>query len=279
MPIRLIAVDMDGTFLDDEKQIPRENLEAFRCCAQKGIHLVPATGRIPMGVPEELRTLPGVRYVISANGACIYDYLKQQEIASCRMEPSLAAFLMELARDSGDDIMYDAYLDGIGCTTAYFYENIGRYTESRVIEALIRRTRRVVGDNISYIKTKNRPVDKVNMFFPDLNARSRMRERLREVPGIVVASSLTNNLEINARGADKGSALLRLAACLGVAAEETMAFGDGENDQTMIEAAGIGVAMENAVPALRGAADYITAANNEAGVARAIERFILKRKD
>ena len=91
-----------------------------------------------------------------------------------------------------------------------------------------------------------------------MDARKRMREELSKLPGILVSSSIPNNLEINAEGADKGGALLRLAARLGIARESTMGFGDGENDLSMIRMAGIGVAMENGHESVKEAADYIT---------------------
>ena len=68
MEIRLIAADMDGTLLDDEKKIPEENLRVFRECAARGIEIVPATGRTMRGLPDELRNLPGVHYAILTNG-------------------------------------------------------------------------------------------------------------------------------------------------------------------------------------------------------------------
>lgn len=92
---------------------------------------------------------------------------------------------------------------------------------------------------------------------------------------MIVSSSLDNNLEINAPGATKGEAILRLAGHLGLCREQTMGFGDGENDMTMIRTAGIGVAMGNAVEALKAEADYVTVTNDEDGVADAIEKLVL----
>ena len=100
-----------------------------------------------------------------------------------------------------------------------------------------------------------------------------MRQKLALIPGILVSSSIGNNLEINAEGADKGSALMRLADALGIDRGETMAFGDGENDISMLRMAGLGVAMDNAQEPVKKAADYITGSNNDSGVASAIRRF------
>ena len=100
MEIRLIAADMDGTLLDDEKGIPEENLRAFRACASQGIEIVPATGRTMRGLPDELRNLPGVHYAILTNGAQVVDLAKNEIIDSCRIPVALAEKIMMMARTS-----------------------------------------------------------------------------------------------------------------------------------------------------------------------------------
>lgn len=273
MEIRLIAADMDGTLLDDEKRIPEENLRAFRACAAQGIEIVPATGRTMRGLPDELRNLPGVHYAILTNGAQVVDFAKNEIIDSCRIPVALAEKIMMMARTSPDEIMYDVYVGGIGYTMPEFYNDVYKYVSSEGLAELVRRTRDTVPDNIAYLKERGQDAEKINMFFRDMDARKRMREELSKLPGILVSSSIPNNLEINAEGADKGGALLRLAARLGIARESTMGFGDGENDLSMIRMAGIGVAMENGHESVKEAADYITKTNNEAGVAKAICHF------
>ena len=118
-------------------------------------------------------------------------------------------------------------------------------------------------------------VDKVNLLFSDLDEREEIRTLLKQRTDVIVSSSLYNNLEINAIGAEKGEALLRLASILGLSREETMACGDGDNDFSMIRLAGTGVAMENGEESLKAIADYITGSNDEAGVAQAIEKLVL----
>lgn len=275
MKIRLIATDMDGTFLDDDKRIPEENWNALLECVEKGIEIVPATGRTIPGIPQEIKELPGVRYVIATNGALIADLKENRLISTCRLAPELAVSVLELARSSEDDIMYDAYVDGVGYTMPCFYDHAEKYVDLESVRTLIRKTRKVVPDNIAFIRERACGVDKINMFFQNTDARERMRRKLQEIRGILVTSSIPGNLEINAEGADKGSALLRLAEYLGISREETMAFGDGENDCTMIEMAGVGVAMSNGEEAVRAAADYVTDGNNDAGVAKAIRKLVL----
>lgn len=276
MSIKLIATDMDGTFLDDNKNIPEENRKAIAECAARGIEIVPATGRTLPGLPEEVKNMPGVRYVITVNGAVVVDLKEKKTIRCCKIKTELAVKLMEMARDSEDEIMYDAYIDGIGYTTEEFYKRFGYYVQTPELVELLKKTRRTVEDSIAYVHEKQKEVEKINLFFKDPHARMKMLDRLKEIPEIVVTSAIPSNLEINAKGADKGSALLRLAEHLGIRLEETMAFGDGGNDLTMIKMAGIGVAMENGYDSVKAEADHITAANHEAGVAKAIREFILR---
>lgn len=275
MGIRLIAADLDGTLLDDAKRLPEKNRRILSRCAAEGIEIVPATGRTLSGLPKELRNLPGVHFAVLMNGALVADLRNNRILDACRLPSALAIRVMELARFSQDDIMYDAYVDGTGYTTHYFYEHVERYAESPGVVELVRSTRTAVPDHIAFIAGQGHEVDKINMFFVEEHARMKMRERLMQIPGLLVSSSLGNNLEINAAGADKGGALLRLAGHLGIAREETMAFGDGENDISMLRAAGIGIAMKNGAAAAKDAADQVTVFdNNEGGVAEAVSRLM-----
>lgn len=276
MGIRLIATDLDGTLLDGEKRVPEKNMSALAACADRGIEIVPATGRTVQGIPDELKLLPGVRYVITTNGAVVADLKENKIIDACRMSAETAIRILRLAEESADDIMYDVYIEGNGFSMERFMENVHKYVESEGLVALVRKTRQIVPDTIQYVKEQNRDIDKINLFFVDMDAKARMRETLKQVDGILVTSSIPNNLEINASGADKGGALLRLAKYLGMEPAETMAFGDGENDLSMMEKAGVGIAMENGEKSVRAAADYVTLTNEEAGVAAAIEKFVLK---
>ena len=83
------------------------------------------------------------------------------------------------------------------------------------------------------------------------------------------------NLEINAAGVNKGKAMIELGKLLGIPREEIMAFGDGNNDLKMLKEVGTGVAMVNAIPSVKEAADYVTLSNDEEGVAKFIEKYVL----
>ena len=144
-----------------------------------------------------------------------------------------------------------------------------------MVQELVRKTRVPVDNVKEYIRERNSMVDKLNLFFDDQKERAQVRRLLEDRGDVLVSSSFSYNLEINGPGASKGDGILRLAQILGVKPEETMAFGDGENDLSMIERAGITIAMENGEALLKEKADYIAPSNDDAGVGQMLEKLIL----
>lgn len=273
MSIQLIALDLDGTLLDSRKRLSDRNRKAIEACIARGIYVVPCTGRTAEGVPSMIKEIPGIRYAITVNGGMIEDMEKKLVLDRRLMEKETALSVLEQIKDR--HIMYDIYADGQGISEDRFYNHLDEYKVTKEIQILVRKTRRVVPDIIEYVKNKPGMVDKINLFFSDLDEREEIRTLLKQRTDVIVSSSLYNNLEINALGAEKGEALLRLASILGLSGEETMACGDGDNDFSMIRLAGTGVAMENGEESLKAVADYITGSNDESGVAQAIEKLVL----
>ena len=119
-------------------------------------------------------------------------------------------------------------------------------------------------------------MDKIQALFADMEERDAAWKELEQQGGLALVGSLGYNIEINAAGVNKGTALVELGRILGIKREEIMACGDGDNDADMLREVGLGVAMENAIDTVKEAADYITVSNNEQGAAKAIERFALR---
>jgi len=271
--IKLIALDLDGTLLDEQKRLSYQNKEVIEECIRKGIHIVPCTGRIWNGIPESLKVIEGIRYAITVNGALIFDRISDVVLAECLLSNELAAEILRFAQNY--HIMYDAYIDGRGISEERFINHMEDYGVLPNIQQMVRDTRITVPDILDYVIASGRPVEKVNYFFKDQSDRKRMRQKLHDRDDVVVSSSLSNNLEINAQGATKGAGLLWLAAHLGLKPEETMGIGDGDNDITMLKKAGIGVAMGNAEADVKAEADYVTLTNQEDGVAHIIRTLVL----
>lgn len=274
MEYKLIAFDLDGTFLDDAKNIPARNMEVLAEAAARGIHIAVATGRIFPGVPEAIRALPFIRYFICINGAQVYDREEERDIYTAEIDEPTAQRVMDYMDTL--PVIYDCYQDGFGWMTESMYDRAEEFIENPGILRLVKELRRPVPDLKETLRQRGRSVQKQQMFFRDIALRD---EQLRLLPGIfpelLFTTSVTNNIEINHSKADKGQALAALCRALGFGAEQAIAFGDGSNDTGMLRTAGLGVAMKNAIPEVLAAADYVTGSNNEAGVADAIEKFVL----
>ena len=128
---------------------------------------------------------------------------------------------------------------------------------------------------VTYPEDRQEVVDKIQALFTSVEDRDAARKEIEEVPGIEITGALPMNLEINAAGVNKGKAMIELGKLLGIPREEIMAFGDGNNDLKMLKEVGTGVAMENAIPSVKEAADYVTLSNDEEGVAKFIEKYML----
>lgn len=272
MAIRIILLDLDGTLLTREKQLSGANRAALERAADMGIWIVPSTGRFYEGIPAVVRELPFVRYAVTINGAQVYDAAEKRVLHRAEIPPEAAERVFD--RLDTLPVIYDCFLDGWGYMDAENYARIDRFIEDPRVNRMVKELRRPVEHFREFIRRENRPLQKIQMFFRDMDRRREALESLaREFPDMAVTSSISNNIEINDRAATKGEALRFLCRYLGLEIRDTMAFGDGSNDMSMIQAAGIGVAMANADPGLKAAADFVTDTNDADGVAKAIERF------
>lgn len=274
MGIKLIAFDLDGTFLDPKKNIPPDNIRALEEAAAKGVVIVPATGRIVGGVPQQIRELPFIRYYVTANGAFVYDALEDKAVA--RAEIPLEEALSLLRYEDGLGIPYDCYQDGWGYMSAGMQARARDFVHDPGILELVLTLRRSVPELKEFLRQKGGSVQKLQFYFTDMQERARQLEELPGMfPGMAFTTSVPFNIEVNSSAATKGQGLAALCRRLDIRPEEVLAFGDDRNDADMIRFAGIGVAMENAIEELRAAADWVAGSNAEAGVARGIERFVL----
>ena len=270
---RLIALDLDGTLLDSEKRLSPANRAALEKAASMGIEIVPATGRFYGGMPEVIRELPFVRYVITINGAQVFEVSTRENVYSADIPLDEAIPFYEHLDTL--PVIYDCYIDGWGRMTAAMQDRAEEFISDPHTVDMVRRLREPVPELKEYLKQNGRPLQKIQLFTRDIPLRDRLIGELAEsYPRFAVTSSLPNNIEVNSRDADKGKAIRALAAHLGIDPADTAAFGDGRNDVTMLEAAGVGIAMENACAEAKAAADMITASCDDDGVAKVIEEML-----
>lgn len=270
---RIIGFDLDGTLLNSEKHIAEHTREVLTRAVEQGIWILPVTGRPLGGLPKEVVEFPGVQYAITANGARIME----TQTGGClyeRLVPvKTAEQIMEIFSDY--DALREVYYGGKGYAEVEKFSRVGEYMRSPQMAAYVRATRTPVPDILQLIREKGQDTDKVQGVFKIDEERTEARKRLEAVEGIEVTGALSNNIEVNAAGVDKGNAILWFADHLGIPHEEVAGFGDGNNDIQLLKKAGIGVAMANATDQVKAVSDYITGTNDEDGVATFIEKYIL----
>lgn len=274
--IKMIGFDLDGTLLTDQKELGEYTVQILKRAVEEGIVILPITGRPLCGLPEEVTGFTGLRYAITANGARILDLKNAAVLKEQLVSVETAEKILDILGNY--DSLREIYYDGTGYAEREKLEQIDHFFEEGPMAEYVRSTRQPVENLMDKFRKESREVDKVQGVFADLGEREAALDEIRKLEGVTITGALHNNIEVNAAGVDKGNALLWLAQYLGIAPEETMAFGDGNNDITLLEKAGTGVAMKNGIEEVKHAADRITEkTNDEEGAAKFIETYVLKK--
>ncbi len=273
MSIKLIVMDMDGTLLDDDHAtVPARNVTALRTARERGVKLALASGRTWSILRDVVEQLGGVDYTILANGAAIRDAATGEHIYENGFPNAQAVALIEgLVRE---DLPFEVYCHGQN----YLLErDAGRVGDGLLspgfAEMYLKRGVRLVPDLSAALE--GRSMEKINLFHAPKERQAALRTMAQATGPVEISNALEQNMEFNFGGASKGKALAFLAAHLGLMPEEVMAFGDANNDLTMLRWAGWSFAMSNAMEEVKAIAKYHTASNHEAGVGQAVEKFVL----
>ena len=271
--IRMIGVDLDGTLLNSEKQLTAYTREVLKKAIEQEVAVVVATGRPFSGVPDELKHFPGMRYALTANGARILDMQKQKVVYKNLLSGEIAEKVIDILKRH--HAIHEFFVDGVGYMNEDGLKNVYAYFEDPHMAEYLQSTRIPVKDVKEKLQTMKCEVDKLQGIFRNQKDKEEALEELNTLSGIVVTAAMDNNLEINKEGTNKGLGLLQLGKSLGISREEIMACGDGGNDVEMLKEVGFAIAMANAYDTVKTAADFVTVSNDEDGVAKAIERFVL----
>ncbi|EKL0985204.1 sugar-phosphatase [Klebsiella aerogenes] len=269
MAIKLIAIDMDGTLLLPDHTISPAVKTAIAAARARGVNVVLTTGRPYAGVHSYLKELhmeqPG-DYCITYNGALVQKASDGSTVAQTALSYDDYRFLEQLSRDVG------SHFHALDRNTLYTANrDISYYTvhESYVATIpLVFCEAEKMDRNIQLLKVMM--IDE-----PAVLDRAIARIPAEVKEKYTVLKSAPYFLEILDKRVNKGTGVKSLADSLGIKPEEIMAIGDQENDIAMIEFAGVGVAMDNAIPTVKEAANFVTKSNLEDGVAFAIEKYVL----
>jgi Cof subfamily protein (haloacid dehalogenase superfamily) len=264
MPIKLIAIDIDDTLITDELIIPQGCKEAINKARRRGVKVVLATGRMPASTIPFAEELGLSEPVICYNGALIQAANDGPPLIHHPVPLELAREIVALGKAEG--LHVNIYLDGL-----MYVAELNEYTE--FYSSFTKTKAHPVGDLLAFM---DRPPTKILYVCEGSIAEKWQRILAERYQGqLEVFRSKPQYLEFTNIGVSKGAALKELAGLYGLVPDEVMAIGDSFNDISMLEYAGIGVAVANAPAAVRSKADYVTRSNEECGVAEAIQRFVL----
>ena len=263
----MIVLDLDGTLTNREKKITPRTKEALMKAQEKGKIVVLASGRATAGLEplaEELKLSRFGSYILSFNGGMITNCKTGEAVFSSVLPFSSNERIIELAEEHRVDLLTYQGREILTNNEQCPYGKL----ESQINHLPLRET--------DLRTALTGPVPKFIML-DDGDYLAMVEPRVKAALGrdYSVYRSEPFFLEIMPKGIDKAKSLGRLLEKLGMKREQMIACGDGYNDLTMIQYAGLGVAMDNAVLPVKKAANYITASNNEDGVALVVEKFLL----
>lgn len=274
MAIKLICIDMDGTLLIDQQNVSEENKRAIKEAVSRGVHVAITTGRVyncaklysdEIGLKTPIIASNGA-FIGVSNGETIYNNpLSSNEIKD----------FLNLTRQYGL-LSYLTGNFGIVSTTELPDNHIYKVLNKRLKDE--EKIKFEVIDNIdnAFKLYPNQLLKGVCIEKNNISNLMKVKKELKRLnPELEIVSSWDDNFEIMKKGSSKGGAVAQLAKYFNLKRDEVMCIGDSENDLSMIEYAGIGVAMGNAIDIVKQSAQYVTLPNTESGVAKAIEKFVL----
>ncbi|GMB02135.1 Cof-type HAD-IIB family hydrolase [Pelosinus sp. IPA-1] len=275
MAYKLVCIDVDGTLLNSKHKITERTKEVILKAHKLGVHIVISTGRMYTDA-EYYSNLIGVKSpVIASNGAFIKEKDNDAVIYKDILGESLSLDLLEMFRRHDITPYY--------CTPHKFYYGNFMFKLFYLASKILGTRSNKLDVQYVYsweqwkrvLHNEKENIVKSEIIYRDPTSIYELRDELKKMDELEIVDSSKYNIEITRKGVSKGKAVERLALLYDVKREEIMAIGDSENDVSMIEYAGIGIAMGNAEDAVKQKANYITDSNDNEGVANAINKFVL----
>ena len=269
--IRLVCVDLDGTLLKNNKTIGSKTIAAAKKAAEKGIEIVPVTGRPLSGLPQCVKVLPGVHYAVTSNGACVTEIASGRRVYGAPLSNQKSLQIMNLLNSHG--YLFEAFADDVGYIEPALMEKYRQKFAGTPVGEYIFGSRRVVPDIRALFEAENKCADEIFINLPNESERDSLADLLAADETLGFCRLEKNFLEVLHRGTDKGTALEFLCSYFKIGRENAAAFGDNDNDLPLLAAAGLPVAMGNASEKVKNLAKTVTETNENDGVAMLLAQF------
>lgn len=288
--IKLIAIDIDGTLLNSHGEVTDENKQAIKKALEKNIDVILTSGRMPKAILPIAKEINSDKYLISGNGASIYDIQKNETIYNNYMNKSKVLEIIDICEKNS--MFYNIYTNNSILTKSLNYNILFYHNENKKNPEDKKIKINVINDLYNYIKNyEGDDILKITICDSDkivFNSITNKLKMFRDIDVLEVEHMSKKIIkhgteeieisyfytEITNENVNKWSALKELMKILKITKDEVIAIGDNINDKEMIANAGIGIVTGNSSPEMKEIADIVVASNDESGVAEAIGRCI-----
>ncbi len=274
MEYKIIASDLDGTLLNNVKEVSPENLRAIDKMAELGVYFVPCSGRTLREIPENVKGIESVRYIIHSDGAVIHDKKTGERIERCMsIETARPALDVLFDYENSMTVRYkgESYVDANAHNTEnYTYHRVEKFYQDMIFEVC-----RPMWDYKRFCYGLD-GIEMICIHFHSGDDLEECKSRLEKIDGISVTRLEEQSIEIYDNEAGKGNGLQRLAEHLGSPKEATIGVGDSGNDIDMLTKAGLGLVTSNGLDMAKAAADNVICSNEEHIAKFILENYIVK---
>jgi len=286
---KLITIDIDGTLLNSYGEITDENKKAIKKALEKNIDVVLTSGRMPKAILPIANEINSDKYLISGNGASIYDIQKDEIIYNNYMSKEKVLEIIDVCEKNS--MFYNIYTNNSILTKSLNYNILFYHNENKKNPEDKKIKINIINDMYSYIKNYDgKDLLKITICDSDRTIFNSIINKLKTVRDVDILEVEHMSRKIIKHGTDKfeisffyteitnqnvnkWSAIQELMKILKITKDEVIAIGDNVNDKEMIENAGIGVVTGNSSPTMKEIADYVASSNDESGVAEAINKY------
>lgn len=277
MEYRVIALDMDGTALNDEKIIDERTKAAIHKALAAGKEVVFCSGRSYAEMEDILVDFPDMHYLCGASGALIYDLKQKKPIAKISVDLEIMKKVRDIVNEK--DVMMHLISEGRALLDRSKAGNMAHY-QMGIYQGMFDRVGTLVEDVFDTVEEEQCSVEKVNFFCASGEVRDQILEQITEqdLPFTMVFSEIAS-LECSPLGVNKAVGLRRLCQELGITMDQVIMVGDANNDIAALEAAGLAVAMGNANEQVKAVSDVLVSDNNHGGCVEAIEQYLLQEAE
>lgn len=271
MKYKLICIDVDGTLVDSNKNLPKENKRAIEQAYKAGIKIAIASGRAPAAVKEIIEDMEIKGYGICLNGSYVND--ENNEISKCILNSKEVDIIRKVVEK------YD--VRAFFATSALNITNkapSGGWLKA-IQKSVVKQKELIVCSNNELeevLKNHHDSILKVSIMEEDEDVYQKVRKELEDTHIFDVAKSDNHYIDINIKGINKAKGVKDLAKYLNINLPEVICIGDNENDIEMIKVAGLGVAMDNSCKELLEVCDAVTLSNDKCGVAKVIYDYVFE---